>query len=562
MKKASSFIGLTLSCALILLVGCSKDKGQTSNRSANELLADSLLLKLPASTAGFAVFDLGGEGYKLLRASPYAKAANARDIFDGIQAKLQAAGAGADVIEISRKLFDACGKMGLIGADGTYTPEKVLRRTVFFAGPSTNDRLPLDLGFFSQASAGVDLLQKFKVLRGAIQEAGLTTEQIAVAQGDGFSILLKELGLQVYLMANSSVFGASLSQTTVEALLAKDNTSTLATLQNLPEYKRAAANLPQLTQPLMFAFASLNRLDTLLEKIASLDESRQFKPKELPVEALAIQSSFAKEYVHNVGVAVTPRTETQAKLLKALETSTLPSSASRLPTDTAFALALDPRFLKTVDSVMGDLKASSSPAVAEQIELVQGITVGLRNNTAGAPIPDVLMSIDSTNRESLTSALESSFTSLLSIVGQATSWQTKEIAGTPTRYFSTLIGAGVYMSAPKGSNTLMLGTSEGIIRDLSANNSGAQASLFASLPAAIKGNDSPGRIALLYLNFMRIADVLDSIKSTLAMFTGGNSELNEILNAANIRSWGLATGSVSYAPGAVMLNASLNAAAK
>jgi hypothetical protein len=108
----------------------------------------------------------------------------------------------------------------------------------------------------------------------------------------------------------------------------------------------------------------------------------------------------------------------------------------------------------------------------------------------------------------------------------------------------------------------MLGTSEGIIRDLSASSSGANTSLFATLPAAIKGQDSSGKIALLYLNFVRIADVLDSIKSTLAMFTGGNSELNEILNAANIRSWGVAAGSVSYTPGALMLNASMNASAK
>jgi hypothetical protein len=562
MKKVCSYISVTLSCVLVLLIGCSKDKGLSSSSASNELLTDSLLLKLPTSAAGFAVFDLGGEGYKLFRASPFAKAANARDIFDGIQSKLQAAGASEEIIAISRKLFDACGTMGLVAADGTYTPEKVLRRTVFFAGPSTNENLPLDLGFFSQAAAGVDLLQKFKVLRGALQDAGLTTSLIAVAQGEGFSVPLKDLGLQLYFMANSTVFGVSLSQTTVEALLAKDNTATLSTLQNLPEYKRAVANLPQATQPLMFGFASLNRLDTLLEKIAKLDESGQFNPKELPVEALALQSSFAKEYVHNLGVAVTARTETQAKLLKAFEASTLPSSTAKLPTDTALALALDPRFLKTIDSLMNDLKTGSNPAVAEQIELVQGITVGLRNNTAGAPIPDVLMTLDSASRDSLNSALESSFTSLLSIVGQAASWQTKEIAGAPTRYFSTLIGAGVYISAPKGSNTLMLGTSEGIIRDLSASSSGANTSLFATLPAAIKGQDSSGKIALLYLNFVRIADVLDSIKSTLAMFTGGNSELNEILNAANIRSWGVAAGSVSYTPGALMLNASMNASAK
>jgi hypothetical protein len=168
------------------------------------------------------------------------------------------------------------------------------------------------------------------------------------------------------------------------------------------------------------------------------------------------------------------------------------------------------------------------------------------------------MSIDSSNRESLNTSIESSLSSLLSVVGQAASWQTKEIAGSPTRFFSTLIGAGVYMSTPKGSNTLMLGTSEGIIKDLAASRSGQGQNFLTSFPAAVKDQLTSANIGLVYLNFGRIADVLDSVKSTLAMFTGGNSELNDLLNAANIRSWGLAAGGISYAPGAVMINASMH----
>jgi hypothetical protein len=245
--------------------------------------------------------------------------------------------------------------------------------------------------------------------------------------------------------------------------------------------------------------------------------------------------------------------------MKALESSTLPSGATQLPSDTAFALSLDPRFLRSLDSVMDELKTSGNLNVAQQLELVQGVTIGLRNNSAGAPIPDVLMSIDSSNRESLNTSIESSLSSLLSMVGQGASWQTKEIAGNPTRYFSTLIGAGVYMSTPKSSNTLMLGTSEGIIKDLAASKSGQGQNFLMSFPAALKDQLTSANIGLVYLNFARIADVLDSVKSTLAMFTGGNSELNEILNSTNIRSWGLAAGGVSYAPGAVMIHASMHA---
>lgn len=560
MKSIRSGIGLCLVLVFSLLVGCSKDKGLTSGGSSNQLLADPLLLKLPASTAGFAIFDLSGDGYKLFKNSPYAKTANAREVFEGIEEKLAAVGTSREVMELAQKLFDACGKMGLVSAEGLYTPEKVVSKTVFFAGSSGDQKQPVEFGVFSRAASGVDLTQQIKTLKATLQDLGTEMATVNIAGADGFSVALKGSETRMYLGANSSVFGASLSQAAVEGLLSNNNTTTLSVLQGLPEYKRAVANMPRADQPLMFAFTSLNRLEPLLERIASLDETSQFKAKELPLEAIAVQSSFSKEYVHNAGLAVTARTENQAKFIKALETSTLPSGATKLPNDTAFALSLDPRFLRSLDSLMNELKASGNPAVAQQLELAQGITIGLRNNAGGAPIPDVLMSIDSTNRESLNSSIESSLTSLLSMVGQGASWQTKEIGGNPTRFFSTLIGAGVYMSAPKGSNTLMLGTSEGIIKDLAASQSGQAASLLGALPSALKGQLTSVNIALLYLNFARIAEVLDSIKSTLAMFTGGNSELNELLNAAKIRSWGLAAGSVSYVPGAVMINASMSSA--
>jgi hypothetical protein len=558
MKFNRSGIGLALVVAVSLFIGCSKDYKLTSGSSGNQLLVDPLLLKLPTSAAGFAIFDLGGEGYKLFRKSPYGKTANAKEVFEGIQSKLADAGISVEIQQISQKLFDACGTMGLVSSDGTYTPEKVLRRTVFFAGPSNDQNQPLDFGVFSQAATGVDLTKQFKILRTTLEDSGLETTTTNIAGGEGFSASLKEAKAHIYFGANASVFGASLSQPAIEGLLSKTNTTTLSTIQALPEYNRTVAKMPGTTQPLMFAFASLNRLEPLLETIAKQDETAQFKPKELALEAIAVQSSFPNEYVHNVGLAVTPRTDSQTKLVKALESSTLPAGATQLPNDTAFALSLDPRFLRSLDSVMNDLKSSGNSNVAQQLELVQGITVGLRNNSAGAPIPDVLMSIDSSNRESLNTSIESSLSSLLSVVGQAASWQTKEIAGSPTRFFSTLIGAGVYMSTPKGSNTLMLGTSEGIIKDLAASRSGQGQNFLTSFPAAVKDQLTSANIGLVYLNFGRIADVLDSVKSTLAMFTGGNSELNDLLNAANIRSWGLAAGGISYAPGAVMINASMH----
>jgi hypothetical protein len=55
-----------------------------------------------------------------------------------------------------------------------------------------------------------------------------------------------------------------------------------------------------------------------------------------------------------------------------------------------------------------------------------------------------------------------------------------------------------------------------------------------------------------------VAEVINSVKSTLAMFTGGNSELNDLLNSADIASWGFAAGGISYAPGTLSINSSFD----
>lgn len=172
-------------------------------------------------------------------------------------------------------------------------------------------------------------------------------------------------------------------------------------------------------------------------------------------------------------------------------------------------------------------------------------------------MPDILLYVDSQNRDELGKLLESSLGMALSMTGENTNWMSKDIDGSPTKYFTTLIGAGVYMSYPKNSNSLLVGTSENVIRDVIASDSGKAATLSASLADPQQAQFKSYNLVSAYFNFGQVGDLVDSVKSTLAMFTGGNSELNDVLNSTKMRALGVGIGGVSYAAGVVSLESSL-----
>jgi hypothetical protein len=120
-----------------------------------------------------------------------------------------------------------------------------------------------------------------------------------------------------------------------------------------------------------------------------------------------------------------------------------------------------------------------------------------------------------------------------------------------------LIGAGVYMSYPKNSNSLLVGTSENVIRDVIAADTGKAQTLSTSLTEPQQAQFKSYNLASAYFNFSRLGDLVDSVKSTLAMFTGGNTELNQVLNSAKLRNFGVGVGGVSYEGGVVSLESNL-----
>jgi hypothetical protein len=60
---------------------------------------------------------------------------------------------------------------------------------------------------------------------------------------------------------------------------------------------------------------------------------------------------------------------------------------------------------------------------------------------------------------------------------------------------------------------------------------------------------APSTVGSLYLNFVQLGNVLDSVKGTLAMVMGPTEELDNALDSSKLKKLGVGFGSLSYADG-------------
>jgi hypothetical protein len=468
-------------------------------------------------------------------------------------------GADESQVKLAETALDALQKLGLVAADGTSTAEKIISTGVVFVGPQTG-ALPIDAGVFLSAAPATNMKEKLPILKSVLTDAGLSIKDQQIAGTSGFAATppdAEEGVVGLFVAANEKDLGITLSKTALEGLFAATPTTTLDTLKGLPEFKKAEGAVKSNEAPLSFAFLSIPRMMPLLEQAQDED----FNPKELPVESIAVFAGYSKQYVQQLAATLSPKNETQKKVLSAFEGASLPAASLMLPKDAAFSLSLNTSVIGKLEDVSKSIEESGvgSPAL---LKSVRGITLGARSNDTGSPFPDIFLAVDTDKAAEMSSSLEQLFSMGLMAAGQQAQWQTKDISGNSTRYFTTIIGAGVYMTSSKSSQTVLIGTSEKAVSDLISTSSDASKGVQASLSDTLKARVSSSSLGLFYVNFPQVANVMDSVKGSLGMLTGGTGELDETFNSAYVRTLGMSLGDVSYSDGVLKLQSAFETSAK
>jgi hypothetical protein len=309
---------------------------------------------------------------------------------------------------------------------------------------------------------------------------------------------------------------------------------------------RAAESIPADGSPLSLTFVSAQKLIPILAEIQSQHQDPSVPPfdmKTLPVDSFVMAQSISDKLVTKAAVAMTARTDLQKKVFAALDGATTPNIGSVVPKDVAFAIALDTRSLPKLAPLVQEVQGGEPlPADMDTVKNVQGATIALRKNDAGSPFPDLFISVVAENRETLTQMIEGAVGMGLAATGAGPEalWQSKDIAGTSTRFMTTPLGVGLFVASPKNSKSVLLATSERALKDLVS----AAAAPAATSPDLLK----------TFISFSALADLLDGVKDSLAMFGGAaTADLEKNVDTKAMRTWGSNVGSVGFNNGTLKI---------
>jgi hypothetical protein len=552
---------LLTTCVTVALVtspilGCSKKEGDSAPQQKaglnSSLLDEPLLQKLPNTTAAFIVMDFQGEGYKRFMASPWGSDVKGLNALKSAVDELEASGAPKEQVKVAKTLLDSLQKLGLVSPEGKSQVEKVVSDAIGFISTRKDAKIPVDVGVFAQAAPGVNLAERATMLKQILAEADLkiTDEQIGSVKGFAAHVPVPEeedLTVSLYVVGTQDRFGLAFSKEAVEGLLAEGATKGLTQLKALPEFSKAEESVRSSEPALSFAFLSV---DTFLKNLkeAQAAGGDEVDAADLPVTAVALSQGYGDQMVTSAGITVTPDTELQRSIFAAFENSGIPANAFKLPADTAVTLSLDARVISKLEGALKSLNDPSAAMVVEQLKNIQGITLGLRNGDGTSPVPDLYLALDSSARDQVAASVETGIGLGMMATGQQLQWNTKDIGGSTTRYLMTPIGVGVYVSAPKSSSTLVVATSERAIQDIVSSNGGG-ASLDTSMSKALRQRVSATSTGALYINFVRLATLIDAVKGTMASMMGPNPELDQALDSEQLKKLGVGIGSLSYTNG-------------
>ncbi len=564
-RLISALLPLTLST--LLMLGCSKDKNKEQAASSAPkmagILADPLLKKLPASTEMFYAIDASGDAYKQFMQSPWGRTAMGVGNLSTVIEHLKSSGADEATIQGAETLYTTVQKLGLISDTGEPTIDSVVRTAVLYAGLTAQEKQPLELGLYISAAKGTSLKSKLPVLQKALSDADLLVSAQPIGGVDGLvakpTDQMEDMRqeIAIYVAASDDRMAISLTRSGAESLFSSADTTTIDTLSQTPQFQKAQGGIQAVSPSLVFAYADLKKLMPEVLKIASEEDQDPEDTKSLeqmPVDAIAIGSGFNGQYASAISAVVAGRNDAQTKLLTALEGASLPADLAALPGDTAFAIGVDTRFISKLGEFLVAIEEPDGAAAIEQAKDVEGVTFGLRNGDGASTLPDIFFVIDTKDRPQFGAFTEMLIADTMAgATGAAPQWNSKEVDGAPTKFIMTMFGAGVYLSYPKGSNALVLASSERAVKDILASSSGQKTSITASLKASLKDSLSPTKLASMYFNGNQTAALVDSVKSTIAMFAGNQGELDKSFNTANLRQAGLGTGSISYSNGLFLL---------
>lgn len=503
---------------------CSKKGEQGAGEGA---LGGKLVQNVPATALFFFTTSTATESYQALRKSPLYSAGT--QLSGTVEDVLHAAGIGEAEATGPEAAMKALRDAGIV--PGGKTDAGLFEEVVVF-GDVEEGRIVLAVA--ASAAPGKDLQPALRSVVDALQKADVEIKDEAFGGINGYRLKVKEPAEDAffqyaYAAASQSQMMLSTSKSILKSFFDGSARKGLPDLKTRPLFQEAMKGMPSLARSYSFGFLDMEKFKEAAASVPSLQNSVT-EMKNLPVDSSAFSSAFEGSLLTDVSVVTRPKTPEDRKWLEPLAVRSSQTLIGKAPASLFFSLGVDGQIFKKLadaakESAQGT-QGGQSMLPDENVPDMKELMLGMRMNETGSPFPDILVAADTPEAGAITKSLEETLGGLAAMTGMPVSqWSEKKLGKATVRFINSPMGIGVYLTAL--NNIALLGTAEGVVADMVKSTEGSAPVFSTRLSPRnldyIK-REQPG--IFLYIDFPRVASVLDTFQGTLAAFSGGNSAVD------------------------------------
>jgi len=346
-------------------------------------------------------------------------------------------------------------------------------------------------------------------------QSALKKHEIESEKKSDSEIVVTIQGTKIYLKSSKNLITISQSPETSSALLGTSP-------EPAPILKEAEAKIPGLINEGFVLYSGLKSL------VQNIDGNEELK-KEFPLESIQFTTNIDGTLVKSHGSAYFNQVNsTVSSVLKQLSDVKVTKGDAFPPNkEVAFAFRVSDVAIKTLISSI-----ANSPAAADSAEFasilpllnqIGNLDVGLVQGGVASPFPEIYLSSQTSEGESLKTALKDIGTQLITPMVGGMNWQEKKIGDISADVISSPLGIGLYLAATK--DKLFLATGSGSMTFHATENKQpaiSDATLLSKISSA------PGTpVITFYTDGEKLARILQDVSSMAASFTGGKSPVDE-----------------------------------
>jgi len=277
----------------------------------------------------------------------------------------------------------------------------------------------------------------------------------------------------------------------------------------------------------------------------------------IPVAAFASTRSMSSGLKDDISIRLKPAAVSNLKWLGKLASEKYINTIRYAPSNSLIFLGLGTQL---VEQVRSNAEAQLSQADRDLYEKslvlskkIKSLALSVGSVTPGSLFPGLVLIAETDNPKSMTADFKSELSKAVSAGGAPLSdWQTKEIDGVQVDFMLSPLGVGVYLAPAK--DAVLIGTAENAIREAISAASGGESTLVSTFSSENQKRlkSSPPSLAV-HVNLTELATTLEQMQGSLAMFTGGKSNLG-MAGLDQLRDMGSTFWTVNYANNLVRLH--------